>query len=536
MTDWPRKPPALAAGLSGARLERKARFPIWCACVMVAKRKRNKQAMRPVPQSALQNLPKAARSPSFVAEFPLRTAPEQERILCLRLEAARHIYNACLGESLRRLERMRESKDWAKACGMGKGKRRTRLFQQTRRGFGFRAGEIQKFAEQCREACWIGGHLGSHDTQTTSRRAFRAVEQYALGKHRRPRFKGRNRLHSVESKEDSVILYRVKEGRHLVLWAGLELPLMLDARDRDEWQKSALSCRTKYVRILRRTVHGRVRWYAQLVEEGTPPQKKRRPVGEGVVGLDLGPSTIAAVSANDATLEAFCPGVADLGGKMRRIQRALERRRRDANPENYHPNGVAKKSVRQWRKSGRYRILAGMAADGNGGWRRSGSANMANLPTAYWGKGMSSSWRKSVTGGINESFVQRRGPSLFVSMLKRKAASAGAQVIEFATRTTRLSQLDHKSGEYVRKPLGQRWHVFRDGSQVQRDLYSAWLARFVEEDRLDVSQCVEHWAAAEPLLRRAASSFANLRAGTGFPLPHAPVAPRGRGASERIAC
>jgi len=100
-------------------------------------------------------------------------------------------------------------------------------------------------------------------------------------------------------------------------------------------------------------------------------------------------------------------------------------------------------------------------------------------------------------------------------------------VVEFATRTTRLSQVSHDTGEYVKKPLSQRWHVLADGSRVQRDLYSAWLARFVEQDRLDASQCAVHWAAAEPLLRRAASGFNQSASGAGFARPH--VRPGNRG-------
>ncbi len=60
-------------------------------------------------------------------------------------------------------------------------------------------------------------------------------------------------------------------------------------------------------------------------------------------------------------------------------------------------------------------------------------------------------------------------------------------VVEIDTRETRLSQFDHKAVEYRKKRLSERWHVFDDGPQVQRDLYSAWLARHVHEKRLDAS-------------------------------------------------
>ena len=50
------------------------------------------------------------RTPSFVCEVPLRVSPAQERTLLARLEAARQVYNACLGQARRRVRLVRESK------------------------------------------------------------------------------------------------------------------------------------------------------------------------------------------------------------------------------------------------------------------------------------------------------------------------------------------------------------------------------------------------------------------------------------------
>ena len=114
-------------------------------------------------------------------------------------------------------------------------------------------------------------------------------------------------------------------------WNGLTLPLRLDRKDKRGWQAQAMACRTKYVRILHRTVKGRVRWFCQLVQEGTAPQIHE--TEEGVVGLDVGPSTIAAVSSANATLEQFCPAVVQPWQESRRLQRALDRSRRANNPD-----------------------------------------------------------------------------------------------------------------------------------------------------------------------------------------------------------
>ena len=105
---------------------------------------------------------------------------------------------------------MRQSKDWQRARAMKKCKERTELFEQTLARFEFFASSLQKYAERCRDGCWIGDHLGSHDTHTTSLRAFRGIQQYAFGKRGRPRFKGRDRLHSIEGKEDAVIRFRTE--------------------------------------------------------------------------------------------------------------------------------------------------------------------------------------------------------------------------------------------------------------------------------------------------------------------------------------
>src|SRR5215467_16063540 len=50
------------------------------------------------------------RTPSFVCEVPLQVSPAQERTLLARLEAARQVYNACLGQARRRVRLVRESK------------------------------------------------------------------------------------------------------------------------------------------------------------------------------------------------------------------------------------------------------------------------------------------------------------------------------------------------------------------------------------------------------------------------------------------
>jgi putative transposase len=209
-----------------------------------------------------------AKTDSFIAEFPLRTSDADARELSIRLDAARQIYNAALGEALRVLDLMRESKDWASARAMPKGKERNAAFRALRERFDFKSSMADRFAIACKNACWIGTHLSSHETQKSAERAFQAVEQYALGVRGRPRFKRFGQLNSVEGKTNTCGI-RLKNG--VVEWSGLRLPIMVDPVDEKAWQREALARKTKYCRILRRSVRGVERWYVQLVQEGRSP-------------------------------------------------------------------------------------------------------------------------------------------------------------------------------------------------------------------------------------------------------------------------
>ncbi len=124
---------------------------------------------------------------------------------------------------------------------------------------------------------------------------------------------------------------------------------------------------------------------------------------------------------------------------------------------------------------------------------------------------------------------------MLISALCRKAERAGGDMIEINTRRTALSQFDHTTGEYVKKPLTQRVHVFGDGQteSVQRDLSSAFLVSCCEGDTVNVCQVRAAWPAAEPPLRRAALMDVQPASGRGFARPHVREGVRVGRASKR---
>ncbi|CAB1129506.1 protein of unknown function [Candidatus Hydrogenisulfobacillus filiaventi] len=238
------------------------------------------------------------RTPSFICEIPLRVAPVEARCLTTRLEAARQVYNACLGEALRRARLLRERRAYRFARRMPKGGERSAAFQSCRRSVEFTDAALQRYAVRLRQRAFRD-HLDVHVAQKLASRAFAAANEWLLGKHGRPRFKGYRQLDTVEGKSNHAgIRWR---GDH-VEWFELSLPAVIDPRD--PVIGHALGSRVKYVRLVRRKLGGRDRFYAQLVCEGVPYQKPCHRIGEGAVGLDIGPSTIAVVGEDAAFLEA----------------------------------------------------------------------------------------------------------------------------------------------------------------------------------------------------------------------------------------
>ena len=249
-------------------------------------------------------------------------------------------------------------------------------------------------------------------------------------------------------------------------------------------QAHGLACPVKYVRLVRRKLGERHRFSAQLVCQGTPYQKPQHHLGSGIVGLDLGPSTIAVASLQAAHLEPFCPEVAPDAKALRRLDRQLDRQRRANNPADYDERGRVKRGPKRWKVSKRqrkvlarrrevYRKLAATRKRSHGQFvhRVLGMGSAFHLEQLSY-----RAWQK--TYGKS---VQRCAPGMFVERLSRLAAFAGGTVVLINAARARLSQTCH-CGRIKKKARSERWQVCPCGVSAQRDLFSAYLARCVDPE------------------------------------------------------
>jgi hypothetical protein len=232
----------------------------------------------------------------------------------------------------------------------------------------------------------------------------------------------------------------------------------------------------------------------------------------------------------------------------------MDRQKRAANPDNYDEKGQIKRGKRlHWKSSKSYRKTRERKATKErklAAHRKSLHGKMAHeivaLGTTIQIEKISyKAWQKNFGKSVGV-----RAPGMFVAQLKRTVASTGGTLLEFSTRTTKFSQFCHGCGTSKKKSLNERVHSCTCGiGPVQRDLYSAFLAAFLDPDSLSSPRgprCVksagprdQHWKHAwdGAETRLAATHDVVLqRANEGQSLPRSMGIPRARARQPESLC
>jgi hypothetical protein len=437
-----------------------------------------------------------ASTSSFVVSLPLRTTlADERRLIAGVFEAAKRVHNATLQDGLALVDAMRSSAEWAAACVMPKTtpdqrKVRNEAFLVLRKAYRFSDYDLQAIAIAHKNAGGFKDRLSAHPTAKIGTKVFKALERWVFGKGGKPRFKGRLRpVHSIEGKTNQANLVWDPARQVLKLSKGWELPVAELDLKKDEWLAAALQSRTKYCRLIWRNLDGKRRFIVQLIQEGEAPVKAsvlaKRAAAGSLGALDIGPSSYAWCTEDDAGLEQFCAGIERPQARIRVLQRKVDRQRRANNPQNFDDKGRFKRGRRGWEvsKAQRRAEAALQALQTQLALQRKnahGQATNFMLSKAAVIRHDDVSV-KSLQKNYGRS-VLARSPGRFMGELTRKAESAGGKVIPIDVRTLKTSQYDHISGRFVKKPLSQRWHELADGrGSVQRDLYSALLAMCATE-------------------------------------------------------
>jgi hypothetical protein len=210
---------------------------------------------------------------------------------------------------------------------------------------------------------------------------------------------------------------------------------------------------------------------------------------------------------------------------QRRLQRRLDRQRRANNPQNYDERGRIKRQGNQrlrWHESQGYRETRRQLAREARRLAAHRKSQHGRLVNELIRVGNTITLEKLSYRGWQRRYgksVGLRAPGMFVEHLKRAVAKTGGIFSEVSTYHTKLSQYCHGCHTYHKKPLSQRWHQCPCGvGPVQRDLYSALLAAYLEPETTIPSITQSDWAGAEVRLM-AVMECLSQRANAGHQLP-----------------
>ena len=459
---------------------------------------------------------KRSKTDTCCLTLPLKLEKWQEDRLAKRFELARQIYNTMVRaeqKKLRKIEQTQEYRDiqmqiqaldWKNPSDKRQlkslYKERDKLLKSG--GFseyGFKA-DIKYYYKHFNDN--IGSSVAVHGIAPQVWAAFDKMLFHREGK--KVHYKKKAELYSlrgysVAGKSGGVeIIFR---GTYIE-WKGLKLPLKLSPDN--SYETEMLSYRVKYVRLLRKPGKSRDRWYAQLSLEGKPVIKRdpesgkaRHPIGQGAVGLDIGPQTLAYSASGEADLVELADRVQNIEQVKRRLQRKLDRSRRATNPGNYAEDGTIKRGVKlTHNKSKRYqrtqrelRYIKHCQAEE----RKRQHIELANyllsLGDCFYVEKMvwSSLTHRAKETTVSEKTgkikrkkrfgksVANKAPASLIDILRRKSESLGLPGVMEVPTSLKASQYNHQTGEYTPKPLSQRWNNMPDGERIQRDMYSAFL-------------------------------------------------------------
>lgn len=454
------------------------------------------------------------KTPSFITTIPLLVASQDEAEVRARFQAGRQLYNALLNESMVRMNLVRNSDLFQAARKLPKGKIRTEAFAAANKECRYSEFDLHSYAATvAKSSKWIAEKIDAQAQQTLAKRAFQASEKVIFGRAKKVRFKVPSRFNSMEGKTNK---QGIRWKDDYLVWGKLKLKGIIDPEN--PVMMHGLESRVKYVRLLRKELNGKFRYFAQLVCEGVPYQKATNFVTPGTVGLDLNVSNVAYVGDNQSGLLPFAEQVPTFEREITAIQRQMQRSQRIANFDNYEPDfegrkgrkavikkGKAKKGKRQWNKSKCYLKLASKKRElerRKAAYSKSQNRKLVNdiLRNGNQIKTENVSvkgWQKRYGKAISA-----KSPGYFQSELKRKAESAGGSFTKFSTQKTALSQT-HLTGERVKKSLSERVHHDQSGVVMHRDLFSAFLARYVDENQLSLQDAREAYPGMESTLLEA---------------------------------
>ena len=365
--------------------------------------------------------------------------------------------------------------------------------------------------------------LSSHQIQKEATRVWKGVKAVLYGNGKELHFKKGSTFETIGGKENTSGA-RFSKDDMILRWLGLSIECKLPRHS--EYIKESLTGEISYCEIERKMFPNGWHYYVIVYLKGDAPHKLKK-VGsaENTTGLDMGVSTIAAVSDKSVMLAELAPKCSEYDKRISKILVSMDASRRAMNPNKYNTDGTIKKGNRdKWvfsktyiknlrklrslyrqksayiKQSHREMINRLLAESINfivedmsfkGLARRAKETKRSDKTTEIKQKdGSVKAVNKFCRKKRFGRSMNNRAPALFLTLLSEKAAAYGGGVYKVDTKEFKASQFDHTTGEYTKHKLSEREKEV-GGHVVQRDLYSAFLLKNANStlDKPDVDKC-----------------------------------------------
>lgn len=496
----------------------------------------------------------------FIIAIPLYVNNITSDILEKRFEIARQLYNCFLGEckKRKRIYQDKSSKKQADAVfklskkienkiEITKNKIEIDKLKEQSKNYKNKANELYRSAEKSsgyylrssskneqtnslesfaadisKNAKWFSQHIDSHCRNKLMERSYNACKKSRKQKTKL-KFKIFNKdfVHSVEGKSKSSALTIKKIGDNLVVfWLGLQIPANIDSKDVKFLQALKIIDRKEfsYIRLKWKYVGYKRIYFVDLVCLGKPETKSNHILKTGIVGLDIGPSTVAIVTDDYVRLREIYEinknnTYKKLCSKEKKLSRKISRQQKANNPDNYNPDGTSKKNVK-WVKSKRQykgiRQLANLRrriaesrlhSQRRLAWKLRSKGHIIRLDNDSY-----KNWQKSRYG----KSIGKNAPGQFVKVLKQVFENTCGKVEELNTFITKSSQrcvcnnIEKKGLTTGENNLKIRIHkCSKCGLFTQRDICSALCNKFWDNKKqlVDTDKAKAFIMDKRPILR-----------------------------------
>ena len=460
-------------------------------------------------------------TPTYVVKLLLDLKPNDYRTVEKSMNVANSIYNDMLSEGKKRINKLRADKtywklikDYNDAKEHNKKRSNQKIdinpinnqLKNMVKSYGLSQTDFEHFLRDRRHNLDFYKGLSTPEIQVIAKQAFDTIKNaiYFKSKIKNLKFKSKYKNSSFKNKRNDTGLRLVnnnndKYAYKLILANKHEINIKRTAFTTYQQNCMLRAEKIKYVQIQKSKIKGKFRYYLVIYLQGTPPTKYK--VGTGVVGCDNGVSTLAYVSDSKLELVDLVPEKClRIEEGIKRLNKQISYKLRLLNPDCFdennkvvkgkkmtnRSNNLTKLMIRVQKKHRKMQIYRNELQNKVCNELLS-QGNVIQLEKMNVKALQKRSKNIRINPKTNRPYSKKRfgksilkaSPSSLVTLLKTKAASKGAIVIEINTRDTKPSQFNHIINKDVKKSLNIRIYDLSDEyPNIQRDLYSAILNKY----------------------------------------------------------